>query len=435
MSPATTSKKGALQVPPSRRGPSVADDAHLRSRRGHRPARAVGRARRHRPLGHQPHRAGARAPPHRRCPRRSGLRPGVRVPDAAVGGGDSEPVRRMGTHRRARPPVPPVAALHRLRPARPRRSQAVRARRPRVPARQGPLLPRQVPGPPPVRRARPASSSPAPPVTSTTSRGRSTSTAADRARTAARSSSSRRPARPTGRPTCGSCARRAAPIASSRTRSGRRRATTCPAAEAAIRTSSGSTTRARSPRGRCCSARRTPGSPSTGRPSPSPPSPARSSRRSPSTGTTSTDIDDRDEFDFIIKRLVKGTGEKALRWLLRYDADDVWTAIVDRRRGRRGRHRNRRSPRPEWEAFTAAVPPKSDDFEVRALRRSRPASRRPSTIRSRSTGSARCRRCAGSPGSTVPTPPTRRASLRCGGSRRLAAGCRGPRRGDPHPAS
>jgi hypothetical protein len=80
-----------------------------------------------------------------------------------------------------------------------------------------------------------------------------------------------------------------------------------------------------------------------------------------------TDIDDRDEFDFIIKRLVKGTGEKALRWVIEYDADDVWTAIVDRRDGKQGDTGTGDLRGPEWEAFTAAVPPKSDDFEIRAL--------------------------------------------------------------------
>lgn len=80
-----------------------------------------------------------------------------------------------------------------------------------------------------------------------------------------------------------------------------------------------------------------------------------------------TDIDDRAEFDFIIKRLVKGTGEKALRWVLQFDADDVWTAIVDRRAGHQGDTGTGDLRAPEWEAFTAAVPPKSDDFRVRAL--------------------------------------------------------------------
>ena len=81
------------------------------------------------------------------------------------------------------------------------------------------------------------------------------------------------------------------------------------------------------------------------------------------------DIESRPELDFIVKRLTKGAGEKPLRWLLRYDSHDVWTAISDRRDGDdtdtdtgaddlRG---------PEWEAFTAAVPPHSDDFKVRAL--------------------------------------------------------------------
>ena len=81
------------------------------------------------------------------------------------------------------------------------------------------------------------------------------------------------------------------------------------------------------------------------------------------------DIEDRGELDFIVKRLVRGAGERPLRWLLRYDADDVWTAIVDRRDGSEGEAGAGTGDLrgPEWEAFTAAVPPKSDDFKVRAL--------------------------------------------------------------------
>lgn len=79
------------------------------------------------------------------------------------------------------------------------------------------------------------------------------------------------------------------------------------------------------------------------------------------------DIDDRAEFDFIVKRLQKGVGEKALRWVLRWDADDVWTAIDDHRGGNEGDIGTGDLRGPEWEAFTAAVPPKSDDFKVRAL--------------------------------------------------------------------
>ena len=80
-----------------------------------------------------------------------------------------------------------------------------------------------------------------------------------------------------------------------------------------------------------------------------------------------SDIDDRAEFDFIVKRLQKGTGEKALRWVLRWDADDVWTAIDDHRGGNEGDIGTGDLRGPEWEAFTAAVPPQSDDFKVRAL--------------------------------------------------------------------
>ncbi len=81
------------------------------------------------------------------------------------------------------------------------------------------------------------------------------------------------------------------------------------------------------------------------------------------------DIEDRTEFDFIIKRPTKGAGEKPLRWLLRYDPHDVWTAISDRRDGDDTDTRTGTGDLhgPEWEAFTAAVPPQSDDFKVTAL--------------------------------------------------------------------
>lgn len=80
-----------------------------------------------------------------------------------------------------------------------------------------------------------------------------------------------------------------------------------------------------------------------------------------------SDIDDRDDFDFLIRRLAKGRGEKNLRWLVRYDPDDVWTAIRDRRDGKQADTGTGDLRGPEWDAFTAAVPPRSDDFEVRAL--------------------------------------------------------------------
>ena len=79
------------------------------------------------------------------------------------------------------------------------------------------------------------------------------------------------------------------------------------------------------------------------------------------------DIEDRSELDFIVKRLVRGAGEKPLRWLLHYDQDDVWTAIVDRRDGSEGEAGTGDLRGPEWEALTAKKPPKSDDFRVRLL--------------------------------------------------------------------
>jgi hypothetical protein len=80
-----------------------------------------------------------------------------------------------------------------------------------------------------------------------------------------------------------------------------------------------------------------------------------------------SDLADRSELDFIRRRLIKGGGERALRWLLRYDLDDVWTIIADRQRGQPGTTASGDLRGPEWEAFTSAVPPHSDDFEVRAV--------------------------------------------------------------------
>lgn len=79
------------------------------------------------------------------------------------------------------------------------------------------------------------------------------------------------------------------------------------------------------------------------------------------------DIEDRFEFDVIVKRLRKGAGEKALRWVLHWDSEDVWRAIVDHRGGNHGETGIADLRGPEWEAFTAAVPPNSDDFKIRAL--------------------------------------------------------------------
>ena len=79
------------------------------------------------------------------------------------------------------------------------------------------------------------------------------------------------------------------------------------------------------------------------------------------------DIEDRVEFDFIVKRLRKRAGEKALRWVLHWDSEDIWRAIVDHRDGNHGETGTADLRGPEWEAFTAAFPPNSDDFKIRAL--------------------------------------------------------------------
>lgn len=79
------------------------------------------------------------------------------------------------------------------------------------------------------------------------------------------------------------------------------------------------------------------------------------------------DIEDRDEFDLIVRRLLKGRGERPLRWLLHFDADDIWTAITDRRTGAHAGSGTADLRGPEWEALTSTVPPASDDFRVRHL--------------------------------------------------------------------
>lgn len=79
------------------------------------------------------------------------------------------------------------------------------------------------------------------------------------------------------------------------------------------------------------------------------------------------DIEDRDEFDLIVRRLQKGKGERALRWLLHFDPDDIWTAVTDRRGGGSSDPGVGDLRGPEWEALTSSLPPASDDFLVRHL--------------------------------------------------------------------
>ena len=78
-------------------------------------------------------------------------------------------------------------------------------------------------------------------------------------------------------------------------------------------------------------------------------------------------IDSREELNFMIKRLTVGAGEKALRWLLALDPDDVWRTIDERRVGGAKGTGAADLRGPEWEAFTASTPPRSDDFSARSL--------------------------------------------------------------------
>ena len=78
-------------------------------------------------------------------------------------------------------------------------------------------------------------------------------------------------------------------------------------------------------------------------------------------------VEIRAELDFMIKRLVTGAGEKQLRWLLNYDADAVWASIGVRRADGNGAIGTGDLRGPEWEAFTAADPPRSGDFSTRSV--------------------------------------------------------------------
>ena len=78
-------------------------------------------------------------------------------------------------------------------------------------------------------------------------------------------------------------------------------------------------------------------------------------------------IESREELNFIVRRLTVGAGERPLRWLLNFDPEDVWTAIDGRRTGGTGDPGSGDLRGPEWEAFTAAIPPRSDDFSARSL--------------------------------------------------------------------
>ena len=78
-------------------------------------------------------------------------------------------------------------------------------------------------------------------------------------------------------------------------------------------------------------------------------------------------IESREELNFIVRRLTVGAGERPLRWLLNFDLEDVWTAIDGRREGGTGDADSVDLRGPEWAAFTASIPPKSDDFSARSL--------------------------------------------------------------------
>lgn len=78
-------------------------------------------------------------------------------------------------------------------------------------------------------------------------------------------------------------------------------------------------------------------------------------------------VSSREELNFMIRFLKAGAGDRRVRWLLDFDPDDAWEA-VEKRRAKGDAETGTGDLRgPEWEAFTAATPPKSDEFSVRSL--------------------------------------------------------------------
>ncbi len=83
------------------------------------------------------------------------------------------------------------------------------------------------------------------------------------------------------------------------------------------------------------------------------------------------DIEERVVLDYVIGRLRLGRGEEQRRWLLDYDADEIWETIEKRRRqpievdGDNDEDSDLRGP--EWQAFCAPEPFASKDFKVRLL--------------------------------------------------------------------
>ncbi|MXW23876.1 MAG: DUF1998 domain-containing protein [Chloroflexi bacterium] len=78
-------------------------------------------------------------------------------------------------------------------------------------------------------------------------------------------------------------------------------------------------------------------------------------------------IEDSASLFALIRFIAIGAGEKRLQWMLNFDPEDVWATIAGRRSGSDEEASTADLRGPEWEAFTAAIPPKSPDFSVRGL--------------------------------------------------------------------
>lgn len=83
------------------------------------------------------------------------------------------------------------------------------------------------------------------------------------------------------------------------------------------------------------------------------------------------DIEERVVLDYVINRLRLGRGEEQRRWLLDYNADEIWETIEQRRRHPAQIDEDDAEESdlrgPEWRAFCSPTPLDSQDFKVRLL--------------------------------------------------------------------
>ena len=78
-------------------------------------------------------------------------------------------------------------------------------------------------------------------------------------------------------------------------------------------------------------------------------------------------IEDRASLDLMVRLVPGGALDRRLRWIQDFDPGDLWAAIAARRGDAEASVVSTDIRGPEWIAFTSPLPPRSDDFSVRAL--------------------------------------------------------------------